>query len=76
MKRRKEHAMPKYTVGPHGEIYNNQPVLSERTKGIMEMIIMQDTLNEQMKNLDDQLEETEEDEGTGTPEEGNESICD
>lgn len=65
----------KYTIGPHGEIYNNRPVLSERTKSIMEMMIIQDTLNEQMKNLEDQLEETE-DEDTETPEGGNESICD
>lgn len=56
----------KYTIGPHGEIYNNQPVISERTRKMMEMLVLQDAFNEAFNSVTE--EEENENEDSGTPE--------
>ena len=62
MKANKRKAIPKYTIGPHGEIYNNRPVLSERSQNLLNAMILQDALEEAFK------EEDVEDDGEGTTE--------
>lgn len=57
----------KYTIGPHGEIYNNQPEFSERTKKLMEAMIMKDAFVEALEEMKPD-EEDKENECTGTPE--------
>lgn len=55
----------KYTIGPHGEIYNNQPEFSERTKRLMEAVLMKEALNDAFNEIgDDEEENTDEDKGT------------
>lgn len=68
---RKRQSTPKYTIGPCGEIYNNQPALSERSKQMLEMLMIKDAFEEAFK-----MEESKEDENSGTPEEGDQSLCD
>lgn len=61
----------KYTIGPCGEIYNNRPALSERSKQMLQMLMIKDAFEEAFK-----MEESKEDENPGTPEEGDQSLCD
>ena len=56
----------KYTIGPHGEIYNNQPVLSDRTLKLIEAFAIEDAIKEHLK--DNKSEEDIADEDKGTPE--------
>ena len=64
MNSNKRKPVRKYTVGPHGEIYNNAPVISERTRKMMEMIILQDALNSAFDSTTEEEENTDEDKGT------------
>ena len=54
----------KYTIGPHGEIYNNQPVLSDRTLKLIEALAIEDAIEEQLKDNESEEENTDEDKGT------------
>lgn len=56
MKRRK--TVNRYTVGDNGEIKNNKPVLSERTKQLVSMMGMFDALSEMAGSIEE--EETDE----------------
>ena len=63
MKRRK--TLNKYTVGDHGQIINNNPVLSPRTQKLLEIMTFSEMLKEFSSgniglDLDD-IEPTEED---------------
>lgn len=69
MKANKRKAIPKYTIGPHGEIYNNHPVLSERSQNLLNAMILQDALEEAFKGED-------EDGNKGTTDDGDQSVCD
>lgn len=75
MKARKKTNNGKYTIGPHGEIYNNQPELSERSKNLLNAMIFQDALEEAFSELKEEEEEKKDDD-QGTPEAGDQSICD
>lgn len=55
----------KYTIGPHGEIYNNQPEFSERTKRLMKAVLMKEALKDAFDEIGNDAEEnTDEDKGT------------
>lgn len=69
MKVRKKQNAGKYTIGPHGEIYNNKPELSERTQQMLNTIVLEEAIKEAVKEAD-------EDDGEGTSEGGTESVCD
>lgn len=56
MKRRK--TLNKYSVGDNGEIKNNKPILSERTKQLVSMMGMFDALSEMAGGIEE--EETDE----------------
>ena len=63
----------KYTIGPHGEIYNNNPQLSERTMSMLKSAMLESALEEALSDI----EEEENNNGDqGTSEEGNKSLCD
>lgn len=77
MKVRKKTNVGKYTIGPHGEIYNNAPELSERTKNMIEAMMLKDALEEVLSSdVDDNKEEGEENEHTAETDGGNEVVCD
>lgn len=59
----------KYTIGPCGEIYNNRPALSERSKQLLQMLMIKDVLEEAFKGED-------EDGNKGTTDDGDQSVCD
>ena len=59
----------KYTIGPYGEIYNNRPALSERSKQLLQMLMIKDVLEEAFKGDD-------EDGNKGTTDDGDQSVCD
>ena len=80
MKARKKTNNDKYTIGPHGEIYNNQPDLSPRARNMMELFALQDALDEMVDKMDEETktdvedEEDIEDAGEGTPEADSEEL--
>ena len=77
MKVRKKTNVGKYTIGPHGEIYNNAPELSERTKNMIEAMMLKDALEEVLSSdVDDNKKEGEENEHTTETNGGNEVVCD
>lgn len=67
--KKKQH-VPKYTVGPHGEIYNNHPVLSPKAEQIMNMMMFKEALD----NVFNKDEEDIEDGSEGTPEANSEEL--
>lgn len=73
MKANKKKSVPKYTIGPCGEIYNNQPALSPRTVEMMEMFALQDALKEALDNEKEQEEDIEND-GERTSETSSEEL--
>ena len=79
MKARKKNN-DRYTIGPHGEIYNNQPELSPRARNMMELFALQDALDEAVSkmdeatNTDSENEEDIEDADEGTPEADSEEL--
>lgn len=60
MKRRK--TANRYTVGDNGEIKNNKPVLSERTKQFVSMMSLFDALDKIEKDVDEFIDNIEEEE--------------
>ena len=62
-------ARSKYTIGPYGEIYNNRPALSERSKQLLELLMIKDVLEDAFKGDD-------EDGNKGTTDDGDQSVCD
>ena len=70
MKTNKRKAVPKYTVGPHGEIYNNYPVLSPKAQQMMDMLVFKEAL----ENVFNNEEEDNEDGSEGTPEADSEEL--
>lgn len=58
----------KYTIGPHGEIYNNQPELSERTKNLINALMFQEALEEAFEEEQNNIEEDVNNDGEGTTE--------
>lgn len=58
MKSSKKKPLPKYTIGPCGEIYNNYPVLSERSRQIMEMMALKGMV-EQIMSKEDKEDDVE-----------------
>lgn len=68
MKARKKSNVGKYTIGPHGEIYNNQPELSERTKNLINALMFQEALEEAFEEEQNNIEEDVNNDGEGTTE--------
>jgi hypothetical protein len=68
MKARKKSNVGKYTIGPHGEIYNNQPELSERTKNLINALMFQEALEEAFEEEQNNIEEDVNNYGEGTTE--------
>lgn len=62
MKRRKTLNKYRYSVGDNGEIKNNRPVLSERTKQFVSMMGLFNALSEIEKDVDEFIDTIEEDE--------------
>ena len=56
-------ARSKYTIGPHGEIYNNQPVLSDRTLKLIEALAIEDAIKEQLEDNESEEDIVDEDKG-------------
>lgn len=60
----------KYTIGPCGEIYNNRPALSERSKQLLELLMIKDVLEDAFKG------ENEENDDQRTSDGGDQGVCD
>lgn len=60
----------KYTIGPYGEIYNNRPALSERSKQLLELLMIKDVLEDAFKG------ENKENDDQRTSDGGDQSVCD
>lgn len=72
MKRRK--SVNKYTVGENGQITNNQPVLSERTRSVLGFMGLMEALSGYTSAFDGkEVEENNEDICTDTREEDSSS---
>ena len=66
-------ARSKYTIGPYGEIYNNNPQLSDRTMNMLKSAMLESALEEVLSDI----EKEENNNGDQrTSEEGNKSLCD
>ena len=63
-------ARSKYTIGPYGEIYNNRPALSERSKQLLELLMIKDVLEDAFKG------ENKENDDQRTSDGGDQSVCD
>lgn len=82
MKRRKN--KNKYTVGEHGQITNNRPVLSSKTQKLIEFMGMMSAISGYTDNTDDVIDvddlsndnDKEEDKIDGGNVEGTETVCD
>lgn len=62
----------KYTIGPCGEIYNNRPALSEKTRNFLELMALKDAMDEALVEIDDDENKGDNENGDkGTTEEGN-----
>ena len=70
MKARKKSNVGKYTIGPHGEIYNNQPELSERTQNLINALMFQEALEEafEEEKQNNEIKEDVNNDGEGTTE--------